>query len=251
MIKLLVTLCLAALAALGGAGHDGAASVDAGGAPREESGVLREEFFVLEALPEDPGPDLERVLGRPHVEARVVGLAALRRRVDEQGRTLEWDLRFPGEDVRVLHVERIGQLGPSLVWREWQADRGRTITLESSAGGISILEWGGERPVRGELEPGATLPLALLEDLRAGVIRTGSFPVFDPLSRQLAELRVQVSELISARRLVQLRRPDGSSAGTYLFEGADLVAFQWQAGHLRARRIDATDYLQRLAAAAR
>ncbi|MEE8467014.1 MAG: hypothetical protein V3T22_01070, partial [Planctomycetota bacterium] len=40
------------------------------------------------------------------------------------------------------------------------------------------------------------------------------------------------------RRTVELRRADGSFAGRYVFEGTDLIAFQWQPGRRWARRID-------------
>lgn len=246
MIKLFIALCLACLAALPVPEDVPAVESSAGGV------VLREEFFVLEVLPADLDPLVAHDLERSHAEALVVGLAACRRRHDGSGRTLEWDLRFPEEDVRVLHVEHERSAGPSLVWREWQSNRGRTITLESTAGGgARILEWGGPRPVRRELPPGARLPLGVLDELRNGVLVEGDCRVFNPLSYQLDNLRVRLRETTPTRRIAELLRPDGSSAATYIFEGTDLVAFQWQAGHLRARRIDATDYLHRLAAAAR
>ena len=233
--------------------------------PAPASGVLREEFFVIEALPEALAAGADLTL--PHPAARTVGLAACRRRNDADGRMLEWELDFHDDEVRVLHVERDTTDGPRLVWREWQSGRGRTVTIEPTAdGGGRILEWGQEEPVRSLLAPGATLPLGLLERLRTGAVESGTFQVFDPMSRQLESLRVHLDDAgpralravsstgqpgggAPAQRLVELRRADGSVAGRYLFEGADLAAFQWQAGHLRARRVEAADYLRRSAEA--
>lgn len=246
MIKLLIALCLACLSELPAPQKAPAAESSAAAA------ILREEFFVLEALPADLDPLVPHDLERTHAEALVLGLVACRTRHGGRGRTLEWELRFPDEDVRVLHVEHERGAGPSLVWREWQSNRGRTITVEPTAdGGAHILEWGGSRPVRRELAAGARLPLGLLDELRNGVLEEGGYRVFNPLTYQLDELRVQLREPTPTRRIAELLRPDGSSAAIYVFEGTDLVAFQWQAGHMRARRIDATDYLHRLAEAAR
>ena len=262
LAALALVAALAAPVLPGSAGGRGSAAGETSNP--SEARVLREEFFVLETLPADLDPLVPGDLERTHHEAQEVGLVACRRRNDDSGRLLEWDVRFLDSDTRLLHVERETEHGASLVWREWQADRGRTLTLEPlEGGGARLLEWGRERPVRGELEPDFVLPLGLLERLRLGELETGAFRVFDPLAREVELIRIhtraseprprpavanQAPVAALERRVVELVGPDDRLRGSYVFEGVDLVAFQWQSGHLRARRVDATDYLRRRAA---
>ena len=49
------------------------------------------------------------------------------------------------------------------------------------------------------------------------------------------------------RRTVELRRDDDSFAGRYVFDGTQLIAFQWQSGRRWARRIDESEYRDYLA----
>jgi len=238
-------------------------------APAEDA--VREEFFVLETVPEDLDPHSAESLEAPRAEARAVGLVAWRRRDDADGTLLEQDVRFPEEEARVLHIERHAQAGPTLVWREWRPDRGRTVIVEPAeqGGGFRVLEWGQEEPLRAELEADTVFPLSLLERIRAGDLAAGSVRVYDPLSGRAEPLTVrEVGPAATARpaaapveaveaaageepapaprRVVELVREDGSLAGAYVLAGDGVRAFQVQAGRLRARRIEPAEYRRRL-----
>jgi hypothetical protein len=215
--------------------------------PRE---ILREEFFALELAETPP---------------RVVGYAAWRRRREEPGQQVEWDLHFTPDDTRVLHVERLDAGGGNLVWREWRPGSGRTLSVawESGAQALECVEWGRAQALRSRIEApqGAVMPLYLLELARRGDLDRGTFNLFDPLARSLepvhattsyatrgaagAKLAGQAEPVLE--RTVEFTRDDGTRAGAYTFCGDDLVRFRWQDGTLSARRIEAGEYSAALA----
>lgn len=220
--------------------------------PRE---IVREEFFVLELGDSPP---------------RVVGHAAWRRRIEEHGEQVEWDLRFadPGfarENTRVLHVERLGAQHGNLVWREWRPGSGRTLEVAWSPDGrgLDCIEWGRAQAIRTRLDApdGAVMPLYWLELARRGDVESGNFQLFDPLSRTLEHVcaktvyaarqitapRGQVEQPVQLERTIDLVRDDGTRAGAYTFCGDELVRFRWQDGALTARRIEPGEYHAALA----
>ena len=70
--------------------------------------------------------------------------------------------------------------------------------------------------------------------------------LLEPLGRHGAVLaRAMFGD--GTRRTVELRREDQSFAGRYVFEGTDLIAFQWQPGRRWARRIDEREYREHVA----
>jgi hypothetical protein len=211
--------------------------------PRE---ILREEFFALELADKPP---------------RVVGYAAWRRRREELGQQVEWDIYFAAENTRVSHVERLDSTGGNLVWREWRPGSGRTLSVAwaSDAQALECVEWGRSQALRTRVEAphGAVMPLYLLELVRRGDVEQGSFALFDPLARALEQVHVTTtyatrseddSKLtLSLERTVELIRDDGTRAGAYTFRGDELVRFRWQDGALSARRIAAEEYTAALA----
>ena len=167
---------------------------------------------------------------------------------------------------RVLHVEELCDSTARLVWREMGAGSGRSLLAEWEPGGAALrtVEWDRNETLREQIDArdGAVMPLYLIEMLREGRATTGRYPVFDPLSRSLADVEVFTSygddPTASSRsasegaapdraaparlRTVELLRADGSLFGRYCFRGAELVAFQWQDGGPWARRAGAADY---------
>jgi hypothetical protein len=228
----------------------------AGGDAREvvATTLLREELFLLElALPPDAakGP----------VPPLAVGVAALRRSLEREVEKAEWELRFFDADTRVHHVERWHAEGPRLVWREWRPGAGRTLVADvDPRGRFALVEWGREEGLRTRIDApaGALLPLYLLELARRGELVEGAVPCFDPLSRSIERLEVELSFSHAAspadpttqvlERRVTTRRPDGTSAGSYLFRGDELVEVRWQAGALIAKRIDKPEHEARVRA---
>lgn len=223
-------------------------------APAEPSTPLREELFVLElAQPADPAAGEQPPLA--------VGVAALRRSSDEHGEGIEWDLRFLDADTRVHHVESWRDGVPRLVWREWRPGAGRTLMagLESK-GGLSLVEWGREEGLRTRIEapPDTLLPLRFLELARRGEWTEATVACFDPLSRTVERLEVELAPqggspgdppAVPAERRVTTRRADGTHAGSYTFRGEELTEVRWQSGGLVARRIERADFDARIASA--
>jgi len=214
--------------------------------------VIEAEYYALELAPaQQPGQMGPRPL-------EPVGVAVWRRRALPDGEQVEWQLRFDEEgtdDAHVLHVERIGSARTKLVWREWQSRRGRTLVgdLVADPGELRLLEWGRRETLRRVIpfETDTLLPLDLEERVRRAERVEGRVRVFDPLSRALEPLAVESRAGDDpAHRHVEARRADGSLVRAWDFEGAELVAFQWQAGTLRGRRISAEEYRARLRAIA-
>jgi hypothetical protein len=271
MLSRLLAFALAHLAGLV-AGQGSAGAALPGG-----SGCV--EHFALELVPS--ASDALGALGAleaPWVGAEEVGLAVLRQRREGCSAVLEWELRFavPGElDTRVHHVEVEDGAQRKLVWREYRPGAGRTLFLEELAddltGGAELrtVEWGGRDGLREEVaEPeGGLFPLELLERARAGRLAADEVALFEPLEGRFEPVEIQTRD-VAARpaafawsagagpagpssaapvlaRTLELRRRDGSLAGAYRFAGSELVAFQWQAGGARGRRISAEEWLRR------
>jgi hypothetical protein len=211
-------------------------------APRE----LREEYFALELENASEGAGAQ------------VGLAVLRRSAGDAGLLLEWEVHFPREHTRVLHVERMSELGTKLVWRELGAGRGRTLSCERSPfGAMRVLEWT-MACEREEIAEGGdvVLPLYLLELARSGDVEPGRYRVFDPPSRAVVEVALtasfaaravaasspQAQDALCIERTVELRRADGSLFAAALFVGSELERLRWQGGGLVARRLSKDDY---------
>jgi len=221
--------------------------------PNEER--ERVEHFVLERPRKEAlAPELSR---GAHGEVRKDGALALvewRRREAADGWQLELDVWYPLEDVRVMVVECFARAGPSVVWREVSRGAGRTLLGEWSTDGAALrtIEWGPDGSVRQRLpaRDGAVLPLHLVELARIGRVSEGEFEVFDPLARALEQEHlstawIQGPEGDAFERTVELRRADGSLAGSYRFRGEELIEFRWQDGPDRARRIAPAEYHRR------
>jgi hypothetical protein len=266
----------------GAAGADGAGG--AGGIGASPGSDVRLERFVLERTPAGAA--------RPVVE----GFVEWQRRDLANGIQLECDMCFlctsatkggTRELQRVLHVERLTENGPRLVWRELGPGTGRSLLAEwtPEQAGLRVTEWSRPETKRETLfvQAGAVLPLYLAELLRHGRLAAGELHVLDPLQRKLETVTVTTiypieppsgppsdptgepsrgpnsdlgggpnhgrNDAPRGRRTVELRRADGTLAARYGFVGAELLSFQWQDGGLAARRVEADEF-ERLRTAA-
>lgn len=220
--------------------------------PPADAGAPREEHFVLELLDPVLASEVDALAPGADGGARVLadvqraGLAVCRRRDDDGVRTLEWDVRLPHHDVRVLHVESRVGASERLIWRELEPGAGRSVSVERSAAGLERREWAGRTGKREGVHPvpAARYPLDVLEALRARALEDGAVLAgFDPLSNSIEELRVRTTELDAGDlRLLELVRADGTRFARYLLRGEELLAFQWQAGCLRGRRVERADF---------
>jgi hypothetical protein len=245
----LLALALATLAGQAGASVAPRASAETAAAAAPAAEVVEAEHFALEIEPVDPLGEEGPLAVAP------VGLAVWRRRIVGDSEQVEWQVRFTEaelDDTQVLHVERLGSERTKLVWREWRPHGGRTLVgdwIEDSRH-LRLLEWGQRETLRLTIpfEADTVLPLALQERARKGQAIEGPLRLFDPLSRSLERVAVEVTELDgeTARRLVEVRRADGSLVSAWEFAGPELVSFRWQAGTLRGRRISAEEYRARL-----
>jgi hypothetical protein len=212
---------------------------------------LRSERFVLASS----------IDGAPLSRAKPIACIEWRRLAHDDGFQVECEMMFErsARDLpcqRVLHVEELCDSTARLVWREMGAGSGRSLLAEWEPGGSALrtVEWDKSETLREEIDArdGAVMPLYLIEMLRQGRATTGRYPVFDPLSRSLAEVEVltsygadpEASDRAAAPslRTVELMRSDGSLFGRYCFRGAELVAFQWQDGGPWARRASAAEF---------
>ena len=187
--------------------------------------------------------------------SEVLGVCEWRERAVDGGAVLERDVFFSRGELRMRHVERLTEETTRLVWREEAPGVGRSqiaepVFSDEKPPELSILDW-----VRPEVEresiplpEGTLFPLELLESLRDPSTTERDHLRYWPLTREVEALHVETS-LVSGvaggmrpRRIVELRREDGSLAGRFLFDGGDLEGFQWQEGGLWARRIDSPKF---------
>ena len=208
--------------------------------PVAATAPLRRECFVLEQ-PLAAG------------SARAVGWAEFLRRENEHGMVLECEYVFlrptDGERWRVRHLEQLDERGPRLVWREFGTASGRTLTLEREreSDAWHCQAWERSEVVQSSIDTqsGALLPLYLLELARQGHLGASDLYVFDPLESALVPRRatsVYQPASGSRTRTLELARRDGTLAGRFVFEQSELVAFEWQEGGARARRIAPEEY---------
>lgn len=226
--------------------------------PAPEAAPTRVETFVIER-DETPGAGSDPwslLAGDVAPSQEPAGYLLWRRSEGEDGATLEWDVRFLERDTRVLEIERPAAAGAALVYRELRPQSGRTLSAEwvEQGSALRLREWGGPEGLQLRLDDcdGGRFRLGLLEDLRAAAAPPRAARVFDPLGRRFEHLAVEVEHgpadgPRSGARIVRLTREDGSSAGAWLLRGEEVLGFQWQAGGLRARRIDAQEYDRRMA----
>jgi hypothetical protein len=217
-------------------------------APAPDAPLLREEHFAIEQVAGTTDLATETELCEPSSSQAgtvVLGVARCRRLTLPDGEQLEWDVQFLGAGPRVLHIERSGSSGNSLVWREILPSAGRTVSARCSKDGskLSLREWAGRLDQKSEIDgPQAlALPLQLLEQARTQAKLPPQAVVFDPLARQLETWSISIDDLGSGARRVDLTRADGTLAARWLLRGSELVGFQWQGGNLRGRRVSAED----------
>ena len=216
--------------------------------------LLREELFAVEQVAGTSDLAAASELSassRSPEGTTALGVVRCRRLTLPEGEQLEWDVQFLGDGARVLHIERSGSSGNSLVWREILPGAGRTVTARCLRDGsqLAVREWAGRLDQKSEIaapQP-LSLPLQLLEQARANAALPPQALVFDPLARQLEAWTVSVEELDSGARRVDLARADGTLAARWFLSGQDLVGFQWQGGNLRGRRITSEEYERLLA----
>lgn len=216
----------------------------------QEEAEQRLEHFLLEWKASEAPPPAR---GRGDLEvrrSRVLGAARMRQRLAGGELQLEVEYDYFLEDLRLYAVERLGERGSRLIFREMAAGRGRTLRAEWSRDGVSLetAEWdrGGRRARSASLEEGGVLPQYLLELARSGRALSGRFRVFDPLSGGLESQELSTSYESGAeeqlQRVVRLVRSDGTLAGEYRFTGDALTAFRLQNGRIVARAVSEEAY---------
>lgn len=203
----------------------------------------RVEYFRLDRLPlgaaVDRSPDpcgLVRWIAGPDPE-------------DSRGWRVEIEATFFETGTRVVHTERLRPRQRELVFREIRAQAGRTLYLVWNPDeGLRSLEMMGGVLRREGIEAGrgALLPLCAIEKVRRGAALSGTTPVFQPLAGAAEPLQFSITEEGPGRQL-ELRRADDLLAGSYHFEGRELISFRWQDGGPVASRIDRRTYEGRLA----
>ena len=191
--------------------------------------------------------------GSGPASAEVVGAASLRCRSRAGELQLEWQIDLFGAGTRVLHVERHGPDGSTLVWREMRPGSGRTLTAAREGGESSwrIAEWSGGEAARAEVSAAgvAALPLELLEMARGGPDGLGrgglssgdSLSLFDPLSRSFETVTIRTRPAPDELR-IDIARADGSLAGLYRIREGRLVGFRWQNGRLSGASVSKEEY---------
>lgn len=185
-------------------------------------------------------------------------VVVLRKLSDGRQELLEQELLFADEGLRVLHTETMTAARPLLVWRELSAVQppGWTWSAEwdPQAGSLRTTEWGTASSIHGRIEDagGVSFPLALLEELRFGVLREGSFPLVVPQAVGIVRACLTSephapSELIETRewllpRTVRLSDVNGALLGEYAFDGYELMALRHQVGGNWAVRIEEAEF---------
>jgi len=168
---------------------------------------------------------------------------------DPEGWRVEIEATFFESNTRVVHTERLRPEMRELVFREIRQQAGRTFYLTWNPDeGIKGLEMMGGVLRREEFDPvrGALFPLTAIERVRRGVAVPSAAPVFQPLSGATETLALSV-EGDGRERVLELRRGDDLLAGSYRFEGSELVSFRWQDGGPTATRIPRRAYDGQLA----
>ena len=158
----------------------------------------------------------------------------------------ECEVRLLESGKRISHLEQLGPDRRMLNYRELTGSFGRRLQVSWSPGGrVLSTDRAGRQRRRANyvVEAGAAYPLALVELARRGRPLPEKMMVYQPLAGSFEELFIQVIRDVESRTL-RLTRRDGSSAGSYRFEGNRLVSFRWQAGGMVATRIDSEEYLE-------
>lgn len=165
---------------------------------------------------------------------------------------LEVETCFPGVGTRVIHAETL-QLGArKLVWREVRERAGRTVlALQESGFELATSETLGRDVQRTTLAapPETLFPLQLVELLRDGAESPGPLVLYEPLANGLTEVELFLRDLPGPLplRLARLARPDGTSAGAYIFAGSELLHFCGQGGGPVATPVSADEYARLIA----
>lgn len=216
----------------------------------EQRAAQRLEHFLLEWTAEEAPPAARGREGPGGRRSKVLGLARMRQRTE--GGELQLEVEYDDflGDLRLHAVERLGERGSRLIFRELAAGRGRTLRAEWSRDGVSLetAEWdrGGRRARSASLEEGGVLPQYLLELARTGRALSGRFQVFDPLAGGLESQELSTCYESGAeeqlQRVVRLVRSDGTLAGEYRFTGEALTAFRLQNGRIAARAVSEEVY---------
>jgi len=211
--------------------HDGARTL--------ERDVLFRAGGVRVLLDERNGNGLPRLVWRELRTSAEVGRTWMAERDTTQGhvRTQRWGSRAPVHGRLPLEEGLLGPLELLERLREGQTWSTPVTILDPLGSGLSRLS---VRTIRADLRAGWEI---------GRVARGMAVAMLSPwISIQLGSLERHGAALTRAmfgegqRRTVELRREDQSFAGRYVFEGTELIAFQWQPGRRWARRIDEREY---------
>jgi len=160
----------------------------------------------------------------------------------------ECEVSFLGSGKRISLLEELGSMQRELSFRELTGSFGRRLTLRWTADGhATSVDRAGRQRRRREYQLGSTsaFPLALVEMARLGKPLPQKMSVYQPLAGEFEELDLQIIRGVESRTL-RMTRKDGSTAGSYRFEGQRLISFRWQAGGMVATRLEPEAFRQLL-----
>ena len=218
--------------------------VDRDGVLTLERDVLFREGGVRVLLDEKLGDGLPQLVWRELRTTSEAGRTWMAERDATQGhvRTQHWGSRAAVHGRLPLQETVLGSLEFLERLRDGQASSNPVTLLDPLAGDLKRLS---VRIVPADLGATREIGRAALE-LAVPMLSPWTPALLEAVGRHGAALtRAILGD--GTLRTAELRREDGTFAGRYVFEGADLIAFQWQPGRRWARRIEAREYHEHLA----
>jgi len=164
------------------------------------------------------------------------------------GRRVELELRWIGEDVRLLIAERVLPSEHRVVWREQLTSGGRTVLVSvdrtDPTADLRVTETASGEIRRRALprDRGAWQLLSLVEAACRGVEPRGAARILMPQKAQIETVRLALEAVEGDRRRLSLTFADGLQGPRFTFAGRELVGFTWQAGGPLATRIPAEQH---------
>lgn len=161
----------------------------------------------------------------------------------QDGRRVELEVRWIGEDVRLLVSERILPREHRVIWREQLPKGGRTVLIsvdrDDPTALLDVSETANGKVRRRRLprDGGAWQLLSLVEAAAQGVEPHGSARILMPQKAAIESVRLSMTTLAGDQREVALTFAGGLAGPRFTFEGRELVGFTWQAGGPVATRI--------------
>lgn len=213
--------------------------VECDGALTLERDVLFRAGGVSVLLDERYGDGLPRLVWRELRTNAEVGRTWMAERDTARGlvRTQRWGSRAPVHGKLPLEQGLLGPLEFLERLREGRDHPAPVTILDPLGSDLSRLS---VRTIRADLRAALAIGRATRGLAVSGLSPWSSASLVALGRHGRALMRALLGD--GTRRTIELRREDQSFAGRYVFEGTDLIAFQWQPGRRWARRIDEAEY---------